>query len=394
MAYTPTAEEADAYAQLFRHATKNGQTQRLGGADAVGFFVTSGVPVATLKTIWSIASNGQKEMTSREFSTAMRLIALAQSGQTINDNTLDSTVGVKSNLPKFSGVELQAPAPQPQQQPQQQQQQPPYTVTPEARTQYEKLWQGLEKNPHTGLLEGKEAAGFLAKSQQNRDVLRQVWKMSDVTGDGMMDLTEFIIAMHLTMLAKKGFALPQTLPNELLQSAGGGSGSSQASNNLSALNASQVNFSALMGNEFSAPVLAPATSSYFPPPATPASPVSAYTSTPYTFTPELPQPPLVQDQVLSGQFARLNSESQFLSGERDRLTVALQDSTNKFQRDLDKLTALDGEVIKLRSEVQHLVQLLSNKRDAIGEQQDEIRSKLLEATVLTQQIALVQRGSN
>lgn len=351
--------------------------------------------MATLKTVWSLASNGQKEMTSREFSTAMRLIALAQGGHAINDSTLDSTVGVKANLPKFSGVELQAPpqaasAPPPPQQ----SQQPPYTVTPEARAQYEKLWQGLEKNPHTGLLEGKEAAGFLAKSQQNRDVLRQVWTMSDVTGDGMMDLTEFIIAMHLTMLAKKGFALPQTLPNELLQSAGAGS-AGQAGG---AMNASQVNFSALMGSEFSAPASAPAppASSYFPPPATPASPAassvasSASTYTPYTFTPD---PPLVQDHALSGQFARLSSESHLLSGERDRLTVALQDSTNKFQRDLDKLTALDGEVAALRNQVQHLAQLLSNKRDAIGEQQDEIRSKLLEATALTQQIALVQRGS-
>lgn len=214
MTYTPTAEESIAFKHLFYIASNNGETPTIGGAPAVKFFITSGVSVPILKQIWSIASNGQKEMSIVEFSAAMRLIALAQNGQTIDENSLERTRDQNFPLPKFQNVEI--PLPSSSSGPSSSSIN--WSISTEQRGQYEKLWQSFDKNS-SGLLEGKDAALFFAKSGQNRDILRAIWQMSDVSNDGMMDFIEFMIGMHLTMMVKKGHSLPNSLPPELLQSA-------------------------------------------------------------------------------------------------------------------------------------------------------------------------------
>ena len=47
-------------------------------------------------------------------------------------------------------------------------------------------------------------------------MLRQVWNLSDIDKDGCLDADEFAVAMHLTMKTKRGQALPETLPPELI----------------------------------------------------------------------------------------------------------------------------------------------------------------------------------
>jgi len=225
--YSPTPEENEAYKHLFTAATR-GQSSSIGGSDAVKFFIASGLPVPVLKQVWGIASNGQKEMGPREFSTAMRLIALAQNGYTIDENILRSTEGAVVGAPKFQGIENPVTPPTPQVPPAMATATPSppmaaaspttWAIPSEQRAGYEKLWNNLGKNPQ-GLLEGKDAAAFFAKSGQSRDVLRTVWQLADVGGDGNMDLAEFLIGMHLTMMAKKGVQLPSSLPQDLLRSA-------------------------------------------------------------------------------------------------------------------------------------------------------------------------------
>lgn len=305
-------------------------------------------------------------MTQREFSTAMRLIALAQQGQTINEATLDQTMGVKAPFPKFTGVELPPPASA---------KQPTYTITSEARAQYEKLWNTLDKNPSTGLLEGKDAAAFFAKSGQHRDVLRQVWQMSDLNGDGAMDFSEFTIGMHLTMLAKKGFDLPSSLPQELLQSAAPTAVASNSNDmNISTLNFSTLNanFSTLMENDNSNP------SSYFP---SPPPPVALGSSTFSRLDEVYSTPP---------QLNAFGNENLSL----DRSTVQLQDSANKFQSDCEKFCALDEECTKLREQVQVLNQQLQAKHRLISQQQDEIRLQLQLVMQLALQFASTNKSSN
>ncbi|KAH9255464.1 hypothetical protein BASA81_006583 [Batrachochytrium salamandrivorans] len=199
MAYNPREDEAEAFKQLFNAASKNGKLQAIGGADAA---------------VWTVASNGQKEMGPREFYTALRLIALAQQNpqQPITDSTLNSTMGVTLPLPKFQGVEIAAS--------------PPaatttisWAITPEAKAQYEQLWRGLEKNSTTGLVEGRDVAQFFAKSGLDRDVLRGLWQLSDLTNDGAMDFKEFMLCMHMVMMVKKkNQPAPTSIPPELFQS--------------------------------------------------------------------------------------------------------------------------------------------------------------------------------
>lgn len=52
--------------------------------------------------------------------------------------------------------------------------------------------------------------------------------LSDVDGDGKMDLHEFSIACKLINLKLRGFTLPPTLPASLKQSACVGVGAAQA----------------------------------------------------------------------------------------------------------------------------------------------------------------------
>jgi len=203
----------------------------------VSFFLKSQVPVPVLKQIWAIASKGQPEMRSAEFFTALRLIALAQRGLPINAQTLDQTRGMTLPLPEFQGIEVPKPQPQKPQPvmgtPVSQQSGSPWAVSAEAKSNYVKLWEGVSKNSQ-GMMEGKEAALFLAKSGLNRDALRTIWQLSDATTDGKLDLTEFIVAMHLTMMAKKGQPLPSAVPPELLQSAKPAASGSQSAISASA----------------------------------------------------------------------------------------------------------------------------------------------------------------
>ena len=163
-------------------------------------------------------------MGAKEFFTAMRLISLAQNGKNADAQTLYDTANLALPLPKFTGIEYPASA---QKKPAAMGQQSStsaltsgsiYSMSNEAKANYEKLWDTLPKNELT-LLGGKDAAAFLAKSGQPQETLKQIWRLSDVSQDGMLDLTEFMIAMHLTMLAKKGNAVPNELPQELLSAA-------------------------------------------------------------------------------------------------------------------------------------------------------------------------------
>ena len=251
MAYEPNASEAPGYQYLFNVATKG--KNAIAGKEAVNFFMKSQLPVPTLKQVWSIASRGAAEMGYQEFNTALRLIALAQKGVALGPQTLDQTRGMQIPLPEFQGIEVpKAPQPSPSSSSgaaaAQSSSPVSWAIPSTAKANYAKLWEGVTKNGQ-GLMDGKEAALFLAKSGLNREALRTIWQLSDVSSDGKLDQTEFFIAMHLTMMNKKGASLPSSLPNELLQSAkmsqsSSGGGSSRSLLDLDASNSSMMNASA------------------------------------------------------------------------------------------------------------------------------------------------------
>jgi len=61
-----------------------------------------------------------------------------------------------------------------------------------------------------------EAVAFLRKSKLPENVLREIWKLSDLGRDGALDVVEFCIAMHLVIKVKNNIPLPAVLPAVLL----------------------------------------------------------------------------------------------------------------------------------------------------------------------------------
>jgi hypothetical protein len=388
----------------------------------VKFFVASGLPIGTLKQVWALASNGQKEMGPREFSTAMRLIALAQAGHPISEETLRQTEAVFCSPPKFQNVEISLPS-TPTSTSQSSTPPPPaggpstpttWAIPPEQRSGYEKLWGTLQKNAQ-GMLEGKDAAAFFAKSGQNRDTLRNVWQLADVGGDGMMDQTEFFIGMHLTMMAKKGATLPPTLPQDLLRSASSPMerGNSNVSMSASMMMANMATTSMLgesekdltssrLQKQASSKGSADLSTSGFPPMPPPAAmqpagnddydslrqDASALNNS-MTFAVSR-----MEDSraAVKSQTIRAGNELGALRAERERLMQALTEATNGFQSDMEKLRQLDEELVQMRDELARLRQGVDAKRAAVGAQQELIGARLDETRALQKQMMNASLG--
>ena len=65
-------------------------------------------------------------------------------------------------------------------------------------------------------LEGAGAAAFFRQSGLPDAALAAVWALADIDRDNALDRAEFAVAMHLTRLARRGLALPATLPRTLV----------------------------------------------------------------------------------------------------------------------------------------------------------------------------------
>jgi EH domain-containing protein 1 len=92
------------FARLFLAADAERQGA-IGGAQAVAFFSQSGLPVATLKQIWTLAdARQQRVLTRSEFDTALRLVALAQQGHDVfGADVLDHAAALTLAPPRFIG---------------------------------------------------------------------------------------------------------------------------------------------------------------------------------------------------------------------------------------------------------------------------------------------------
>lgn len=88
-------------------------------------------------------------------------------------------------------------------------------MTDKQKSDYSRSFELLDPNK-TGIISAVDAVGFLRKSKLPENVLREIWKLSDLGRDGALDLTEFCIAMHLVLKARANIPIPPTLPLVLL----------------------------------------------------------------------------------------------------------------------------------------------------------------------------------
>jgi hypothetical protein len=95
----------------------------------------------------------------------------------------------------------------------------PWATTQQDRANYESLFKRLDLD-RDGFISGADAAAFLTKSGASREDLRVVWTLSDIDKDGQLDLIEFMIAVHITLVVvKKGLPVPPSLPTVLIPKA-------------------------------------------------------------------------------------------------------------------------------------------------------------------------------
>ena len=77
-------------------------------------------------------------------------------------------------------------------------------------------------------IDGPTAFQVLSQSGLPNPTLAQIWSLSDLDGDTVLNAGEFRLAMYLCMQARRGVALPAAAPPELLQALGLGAAAAPA----------------------------------------------------------------------------------------------------------------------------------------------------------------------
>ncbi|PNJ58704.1 ITSN2 isoform 10, partial [Pongo abelii] len=113
----------------------------------------------------------------------------------VPNSSTSSTASLSGNSPKTGTSEWAVPQP--------------------TRLKYRQKFNSLDKSM-SGYLSGFQARNALLQSNLSQTQLATIWTLADIDGDGQLKAEEFILAMHLTDMAKAGQPLPLTLPPELV----------------------------------------------------------------------------------------------------------------------------------------------------------------------------------
>ncbi|KAF2734867.1 hypothetical protein EJ04DRAFT_492668 [Polyplosphaeria fusca] len=223
-----TADEKRAFHYLFQQA----DTEKLGvvtGEVAVKFFERTKLAPAVLGEIWQIADTENRGLlTSSGFCQVLRLIGHYQAGR----DPSPELAFRPAPIPKFEGLSIPAapaaPAssssfsPPPPGSIQPQMSGGPIRVpplTPAKTAEYASLFE--KSGAQNGILSGENAKQIFEKAKLPNDVLGRIWNLADTEQRGVLDVTNFIIAMHLLASMKTGVMkqLPNTLPAGLYEAA-------------------------------------------------------------------------------------------------------------------------------------------------------------------------------
>uniref|UniRef100_A0A663ETS6 Intersectin 2 n=1 Tax=Aquila chrysaetos chrysaetos TaxID=223781 RepID=A0A663ETS6_AQUCH len=232
------------------------------GDQARTFFLQSGLPASILAEIWTLSDlNKDGKMDQQEFSIAMKLIKLKLQGQHLpavlppvmkqtpvfsplmsappmsltsmtsipplvisaplvpsvstsslpngtssllqplsipfssSNSNSSSSASLAGNSPKIASSD--------------------WAVPQASRLKYRQKFNSLDKSM-SGYLSGFQARNALLQSNLSQTQLATIWSLADIDGDGQLKADEFVLAMHLTDMAKAGQPLPLTLPLELV----------------------------------------------------------------------------------------------------------------------------------------------------------------------------------
>lgn len=90
-----------------------------------------------------------------------------------------------------------------------------YCISLDKMHKYENCFKTIDVN-HTGYISGNEAKEIFVKSGLSNQNLSNIWKLADTKKEGNLSKGEFMVALHLIMLARQGYTLPSELPKPLM----------------------------------------------------------------------------------------------------------------------------------------------------------------------------------
>ncbi|KAF2128837.1 hypothetical protein P153DRAFT_317222 [Dothidotthia symphoricarpi CBS 119687] len=216
--------------RVFQHLFQQADTEKLGvitGEIAVKFFERTKLAPAVLGEIWQIADTENRGLlTMAGFCQVLRLIGHYQAGR----DPSPELAFRPAPLPKFEGLSIPAAPPAA----------PVFTAQPTSSIQPQVSGSGPIRVPPlvpakaseyaglfeksgavNGVLSGENAKEIFEKARLPNEVLGRIWNLSDTEQRGALNVTEFIIAMHLLASYRTGNmkALPTTLPPGLYEAA-------------------------------------------------------------------------------------------------------------------------------------------------------------------------------
>lgn len=90
-----------------------------------------------------------------------------------------------------------------------------WAIPQQAKLKYTQLF-NLHDRSRSGYLSGLQCRDILLQSGLPRNILAEIWNLSDIDGDGQLTREEFILAMHLTNHVRSGQSLPTELSPDLI----------------------------------------------------------------------------------------------------------------------------------------------------------------------------------
>lgn len=184
--------------------------------EAARFLKRSGLSDIILSKIWDMSDPGGRGCLDKSgMFVALKLVALVQNGKDLSI----SNVNVEVPPPKMGDIPLPKPVKPP----------PPsnsplitslppaavnWTIQKAEREKYDNLFDSLQ--PINGLIPGNKVKNVLMESKLPLETLGKIWDLADQDKDGQLDRHEFVVAMHLVYKALEKYAIPNTLPPELM----------------------------------------------------------------------------------------------------------------------------------------------------------------------------------
>ncbi|XP_054161336.1 epidermal growth factor receptor substrate 15-like 1 [Oppia nitens] len=179
------------YEDLYRQVDPK-STNYINAIEAANFLKKSGLSQATLGKIWDLSDpNCKGYLDKKSLFVALKLIALVQNGR--QPSITDLTLNI---LPPKMGDSID------------------WSVNTNDRQKYTDLFNSHK--PIDGKLPGSVVKPIMIASKLPVDILTKIWDLSDTDEDGLLDISEFIIAMHLVAKATAKIPMPSVLPIELL----------------------------------------------------------------------------------------------------------------------------------------------------------------------------------